>query len=186
MRQQIHVMPELVVSAGRVSLDANSTTYGSNLRPASFDNLPLDRNYKDVIAMLPLSNTSYFGDAVNIAGATGAENKYFVDGVEVTDPLIQSSATSLPYNFVREVEVKAGGYESDSRSSIGGVLNVVTYSGTNEFHGSAFGFYTSNRIAGRRNVGLSDPTQGGFSNYDAGMSLGGPIILDRLWFFCRI
>jgi hypothetical protein len=183
MSQRVHDLPELVVSAGRMSMDVNSTTYGSNLRPAEVADLPLSRNYKDVVAMLPLSNSSYFGDAVNIGGATGAENKYVVDGIDVTDPLIQSSATALPYNFVREVEVRAGGYESDSRSALGGVLNVITYAGTNELHGSVFGFYTSNRFAGEREVGLSDPTQGGFSNYDVGFSLGGPIVRDELWFF---
>ncbi len=183
LRQQLHNMPELVVLASRVSMEVNNTTYGSNLRPADVENIPLSRNYQDVIAMLPMSNTSYFGDAVNIGGATGAENKYIVEGVEVTDPLIQSSATALPYNFVREVEVRAGGYDADSRSALGGVLNVITYSGTNELHGSVFGFYTSNRFAGEREIGLSDPTQGGFSNYDVGMSLGGPIVRDELWFF---
>jgi hypothetical protein len=183
MRQQVHDMPELVVTADRVLIDATSTTYGSNLRPADLDNLPVARNVNDVIALLPLSNSSYFGDAVNIGGATGSENKYFVDGVEVTDPLFQASGTALPYNFIQELEVRGGGYESDSRSALGGVLNVVTYSGTNEFHGSAFGFFTSNRFAANRRVGLLDPTQGGFSNYDAGASLGGPIIQDELWFF---
>ncbi len=183
MRPALHDMPEVVVSADRVLIDATSTTYGSNLRPAAVDNLPLDRNYKEVVALLPLTNVSYFGDPVNIGGATGNEDKYFVDGVEVTDPLLQTSGTSLPYNFVQEVEVKAGGYESDSRSALGGVLNVITYSGTNELHGSAFGFFTSNRFASDRRVGLLDPTQGGFSNYDAGASLGGPIIKDQLWFF---
>ncbi len=183
LRQQVHDMPEVVISANQVSMEVNNNTYGSNLRPAELEDIPLSRDYKDVVTMLPMTNTSYFGDAANIGGATGAEVKYVVEGVEVTDPLIQSSGTALPYNFVREVEVKAGGYDADSRSALGGVLNVITYSGTNEFHGSVFGFFTSNRFAGERSVGLSDPTQGGFSNYDIGMSLGGPIIRDKLWFF---
>jgi hypothetical protein len=180
---QLHDMPELVVSASRINMEVNSTTYGSNLRPTDVEDIPLSRNYQDVVALLPLSNTSYFGDAVNIGGATGAENKYVIDGIEVTDPLIQSSATALPYNFVREVEVKAGGYDAGSRSALGGVLNVITYSGTNEVHGSVFGFFTSNRFASERKVGLSDPAQGGFSNYDVGVSVGGPIVRDALWFF---
>ncbi len=179
----VHDMPEIVVSADNVSIDATSTTYGSNLSPPEFDALPLDRNYRDIITLLPQSNTSYYGDGVNIGGATGMENKYIVDGVEVTDPLLESNGTILPYNFIREVEVKGGGYASDIRGTLGGIVNVVTYSGTNEFHGSAFGFYTSNRFSSHRLVGLSDPTQGGFSNYDVGFGLGGPIIRDQLWFF---
>ena len=176
-------MPELVISGQQPRIDPSTTTYGSNLRPSDFENLPVDRNYRNMIALLPQSNTSFFGDEVNIAGATGFENKYFVDGVEVTDPLFGTSGTNLPYNFIREIEVKAGGYEAESRSSLGGVLNVVTYSGTNELRGSVFGFYTSNRFATNRRVGRSDPTQGGFSNYDVGFGIGGPIIRDDLWFF---
>ena len=181
--QLVHDMPEIVVSIDRAEIDASSTTYGSNLRPADVDFLPLERNYKEMIAMLPLSNFSYYGDGMNIGGSTGYENKYVVDGVDVTDPLIQTSGTNLPYNFIREVEVKAGGYEADGRSALGGVLNVVTYSGTNELRGSVFGFYTSNRFGGDRRVGLSDPTQGGFSSFDFGFGLGGPIVRDQLWFF---
>ena len=183
LQQSVYDLPEVVVSSERAYIDANSSTYGSNLRPVELDALPMDRDYRDMVSMLPQSNLSYFGDGVNIGGATGAENKNVVDGVEVTDPLIQGSGTVLPYNFIREVEVKAGGYEADTRGTLGGVLNVVTYSGTNELHGSAFGFYTSNRFSADPQLGLSDPTQGGFSNYDVGFSLGGPILPDRLWFF---
>ncbi len=183
LRQRTLDMPELVISGQRPAIDPVSTDYGSNLRPVDFENLPVDRDYKSMISLLPQSNASSFGDAVNIGGATGFENKYFVDGVEVTDPLMGTSGTNLPYNFIREIEVKAGGYEADSRSALGGILNVITYSGTNEIHGSAFGFYTSNRFATNRLVGLSDPANGGFSNYDVGFGIGGPIIRDELWFF---
>ena len=178
-----HDMPEIVISSQQPRIDPSTTTYGSSLRPSDVENLPVDRDYKSMISLLPQSNTSFLGDGVNIAGATGFENKYFVDGVEVTEPLFGESGTNLPYNFIREIEVKAGGYDAESRSSLGGVLNVVTYSGTNELHGSAFGFYMSNRFAPNRSVGLSDPTQGGFSNYDVGFGIGGPIIRDELWFF---
>jgi hypothetical protein len=183
LSQRVLEMPELVISGQQPRVDPTSTAYGSNLRPSDFENLPVDRDYKSMVSLLPQTNASSFGDPVNIGGGTGFENKYFVDGVEVTDPLIGAGGTNLPYNFVREVEVKAGGYEADSRSALGGILNVVTYSGTNELHGSAFGFYTSNRFATNRLVGLSDPANGGFSNYDVGFGIGGPIIRDELWFF---
>jgi hypothetical protein len=183
LMQMVHPMSEVVVSADVRNANVNSTTYGSNLRPAEIDALPLQRNYKDMITMLPLSNVSYYDDGTNIGGATGYENKYFVDGVEVTDPLFQVSSTVLPYNFIREIEVKAGGYEADSRSALGGALNVITYSGTNEFHGSVFGFYTNNSFSKDPTLGLTDPTQMPFSNFDVGFGLGGPILRDQLWFY---
>jgi Carboxypeptidase regulatory-like domain len=183
LHQRVHEMPEAIVLANPLQVDATNTTYGSNLRPSELETLPLDRNYKEMITMLPLANTSFYGDGVSVGGSTGYENKYFVDGVEVTDPLFQTGGTSLPYNFVQEVEVRAGGYDADSRSALGAGLNVVTYSGTNDFKGSIFGFYTNNRLGLDRKIGLSDPTAGGFSLFDFGGSLGGPIIRDQLWFF---
>ncbi|HUI63923.1 MAG TPA: TonB-dependent receptor, partial [Bacteroidota bacterium] len=183
LRQRTLDMPELVISGRRPPIDPVATEYGSNLRPVEFEAIPVDRDYKNMVTLLPQSNASFYGDGVNVAGSTGFENKYFVDGVEVTDPLTGSGGTNLPYNFIREIQVRAGGYDADSRSALGGILNVVTYSGTNELHGSAFGFYTSNRFAASRAVGLWDPTQGGFSNYDVGFGIGGPIIRDQLWFF---
>jgi len=97
LQQSVYDLPEVVVSSERAYIDANSSTYGSNLRPVELDALPMDRDYRDMVSMLPQSNLSYFGDGVNIGGATGAENKNVVDGVEVTDPLIQGSGTVLPY-----------------------------------------------------------------------------------------
>ena len=176
-------LPEVVVSGEKFSIDPTSTTYGGNLNAREFENLPVDRNYQSMISLLPQANASYFGDGVNIGGATGFENKYFVDGVEVTDPLLGDEGTSLPYNFIKEIEVKTGGYEAEFRSSLGGLINVVTHSGTNELHGSVFGFYTNNHFSRKRLIGTLDPAQGDFSNYDVGVSLGGPIIRDELWFF---
>jgi len=183
LQQQAISLPEITVSGEKPIIDPVTTNYGGNLNSADFELLPVDRNYSDIATLLPQINTSYYGDEANIGGATGFENKYFVDGVEVTDPLIGRDATYLPYNFIKEVEVKAGGYDVDSRSSLGGLINVITYSGSNEFHGSIFGFYTSNQLAENKKLGALDVTQGDFSNYDVGISLGGPIILDKLWFF---
>ncbi len=183
LKQQAYNLPNIIISGEKQFIDPSSTTYGGNLRSNDFENLPVERNYQSMISLLPQSNLSYYGDGVNIGGATGFENKYFVDGVEVTDPLFAVFSTYLPYNFIKEVEVKAGGYEAEFQSALGGVINVVTNSGTNQFHGSAFGFYTNNSFIYHKQLGLLDPTQGDFSDYDIGLSLGGPIIQNELWFF---
>ena len=181
MSQRTYNLHEVVISDKKIIIDPVSTTYGGNINSSYIENLPVGRSYKDVVILLPQVNVSYFGDAANFAGSRGGENKYFVDGVEVTDPLFQGKATDLPYNFIREVEVKTGGYTVDSRSSTGGLINVITKSGSNQFHGSAFGFYTSNQLS--NNDKLSSLGQGDFSNYDMGFGLGGPIILDKLWLY---
>ena len=50
--------------------------------------------------------TSYLGDGINIAGSTGSENAFFVDGVNVTNPFTGATGMRLPQNFIREIEVK--------------------------------------------------------------------------------
>jgi hypothetical protein len=180
---RMHELAELVISVRSPLLDPGTTYSGSNIRKADIEGLPVDRNYRGIVSLLPQANTSYFGDEVNVAGATGWENKYFVDGIDVTDSFLGMSGTNLPYNFVSEIEVREGGYEAEYPSALGGIVNVITPSGGNEFHGSASGFFTSNRFTSSKRVGLLDPTQGGFSDYDAGLGIGGPLIRDQLWFY---
>ncbi len=182
LSQEAINLPEVTVSSQKEIIDPTSTNYGGNIQPKYFDQLPMDRDYKSIVTLLPQANSSFYGDGVNVGGSTGFENKYFVDGVEVTDPLFGTVGMNLPYNFIQEVELKAGGYEAEYRSSLGGLVNVVTYSGTNNFHGSVFGFYTGNSFTGTSELGLLDPTQGDFTIYDVGFSLRGPILDDKLWF----
>jgi len=176
---------EIVVSAQRLSIDPAGTTIGVDIDAATYDKLPVGRDYRSVVDFLPHANTSYYpGDPVNIGGATGLENAYFIDGVNVTD-VHQSGAVStftLPYNFVQSVEVKEGGYDARYGRAIGGTVNAVTYSGGNAFEGSVFTFFTDQALTGGPRIGLSDQPSSRFTNYDLGARFGGPILRDRLWF----
>ncbi|UCF79207.1 MAG: TonB-dependent receptor [Candidatus Eiseniibacteriota bacterium] len=176
-------IPEVVVKEQRPLIDPTSTAIGATLTSGQFQNLPLDRDYQSITTLIPHANESFFDDGVNFAGATGHENKYFIDGVETTDPHKGTTGTTLPYNFLQELEVKAGGYEAEYRSSLGGIVNVISRSGGNEFHGQAFGFFTNNQLEGTTRHSFKDPPTDDFLNYDIGLSLGGPIKRDKLWFF---
>lgn len=176
-------MPEVVIYYKKPLIDPVSTTIGGNLESNTFSVLPTERSYLSLITLLPHANTSYFGDGTNIAGSTGLENMYYIDGVNVTDGLGAVSATNLPYNFVKEIEVRVGGYEAEFGQAGGGIVNVITHSGGNEFHGQAFGFFTNNDFAGSPIRGVVEFDLQSYSSYDFGFSLGGPIMRDRLWFF---
>lgn len=176
-------IPEVIVKEQRPLIDPVSTAIGANLTSEQFQNLPLDRDYQSITTLLPHANESFFGDGVNFAGSTGQENKYFIDGVETSDPHMGIGGTTLPYNFLHELEVKAGGYEAEYRSSLGGIVNVISHSGGNEFHGQAFGFFMNNQLEGTTRHSFTDPPTGDFANYDVGLSLGGPVKRDKLWFF---
>lgn len=169
------------VVAPRVALDPTRATVGATLEASEYASLPADRDYKSLMAILPHANTSYHGDAVNVGGSTGSENLNFIDGVNVTSPLNASSATRLPYNFVRSVEVRSGGYEAQYGKALGAIVNAITYSGSNDLEWNAFVFGTHDAL---RWSPLAQPTLRETSAYsfDVGTRLSGPAVRDRLWY----
>jgi hypothetical protein len=176
-------LPEIVVNDKKSVIDPTSTTVGGNLSHKTFDALPTDRNFRSMISLIPQVNTSYLGDEANISGSTGPENIYFIDGSNATNIYQSASSTNLPYNFVKEVQVKSGGYEAEYGRALGGIVNVITQSGSNEFHGQFFSFFTNNVFGGERRPGLEVAKVPGFTSYDLGFSLGGPIVRDKLWYY---
>ena len=182
--QPIEMAP-IVVSKAPLRLDPVHTTAGGNLAARDYDQLPVDRDYKSLITVLPHANKSYRGDPVNVGGSTGLENQYYIDGVNVTDTRFADRATSLPYNFVRAVDVKSGGYEAQYGRALGAVVNAVTYSGTNEFESGVFGFVQPVALSMTPRV-APVVAEAGAVAYDFGGRLSGPLVQDRLWFSAAV
>ncbi len=176
-------LPPIEARARRPLIDPVSSAGGVNLTPELYEDLPVSRDYLGMIPLLPQANTSYLGDQRTMAGATGMENRYFVEGADVTDPMRGFYTIDLPYNFIREVEVKTGGYEAEYKSSLGGILNVVTSSGGNETRARVFGFFANDQIAGSPRTAGMQLNRSDVSRWDIGATLEGPIVRDRLWYF---
>jgi hypothetical protein len=171
----------LVIVAPEMTIDPVHTTVGATLDATDYDALPVERDYKSIINILPFVNTSYHGDPVNSGGSTGLENMYFIDGVNVTSVLNASTGTSLPYNFVRSIDVKVGGYQAEFGRGLGAVVNAVTYSGTNDHEANVFAFLSHSALAGSP-MAEPDLRVDGFVSYDVGLRLSGPVLRDRLWY----
>lgn len=176
-------MEPLLVEADRVAIDPTSVTLGTTLDGDVFEELPTERDYLSIVTLLPQANRSFYGDELSISGATGFDNAYYVDGVNVTDPFDAGGATDLPRDFVDHVELKTGGIEAEHGRALGGIVNVVTRSGGNEFEASAFSFFTNSSLSSAPERALLELERGSFTRYDAGLSLGGPVVRDRLWYF---
>ena len=175
--------PEVIVYAKKPLLDPTTSSIGENLGADIFESLPMKRDFRSVISMLPHANASYLGDETNVAGATGVENMYFIDGNNTTDPFRGLTSTNLPYNFIKEIEIKEGGYQAEFGKAMGGIINVVTYSGSNTFHANVFAYLTGSDFAGDPKPVVSSMNVESFSTYDVGLSLSGPIIRNKLWYF---
>jgi len=179
-----------VTDASGAAVDTTQTTTGTNVSSEQFSNFPTQRTVQSLYSIAPTVARSGLRDASgrdrdpSVAGGSGPENNYILDGVNTTDPAFGGSGANLPFEFVQEVEIKTGAYGAEYGRSTGGIFNVITKSGGNEFHGDAFGFLsTKGLVRDTRQFPFTGSAPNGFSELDAGIDVGGPISKDKLWFF---
>jgi outer membrane receptor for ferrienterochelin and colicin len=179
---------EVVVSGEAPAIDSTSTTLGANISQRAIQNLPTGRDYGSVVLTVPgvvQDNAEPEGESLSVYGSSSAENAYLIDGVNTTNVEYGLEGKDLNFEFIQEIDVKTGGYEAEYGRSTGGIINVITKSGGNEFHGDLFGYYDDDSLqADNKHVGETlEGTPLGFTRDDWGADLGGYIVKDRLWFF---
>ena len=179
-----------VTVTGAAVVDTAANTSGSNVSTEQFSNFPTQRTVQGLYTIAPTVTRSGLRDATgrdrdpSVAGSSGPENNYILDGVNTTDPAFGGSGANLPFEFVQEVEIKTGAYGAEYGKSTGGIFNVITKSGTNEFHGDIFGYGTTKGLVREtKNFAFTGSSSNGFSEVDLGGDIGGPIVKDKLWFF---
>src|ERR1700690_3141997 len=198
IRMEISVTQEIVVSGEAPVVDTNDAANGLNIRQDVVQKLPLGRNYAQAVEINPgvgmdSGDTQGRAMAFSIYGATSIENQYLVDGVNTTNVIRGFQGKAISSEFVEEVQIKAGGYEAEYGRALGGIINVVTKSGGNDFHGDAFGYFNAKSLtAARKGTAETDENYTGppvgvdtsqANVQDLGVDLGGSAIKDRPWFF---
>ncbi|HEV2836325.1 MAG TPA: TonB-dependent receptor, partial [Pyrinomonadaceae bacterium] len=179
-----------VTDTAGAAVDTSSNTTGTNVSREQFENFPTQRTVQSLYTISPSVARSGLRDASgrdrdpSVAGSSGPENNYILDGVTTTDPAFGGSGANLPFEFVQEVEIKTGAYGAEYGKSTGGIFNVITKSGGNRFTGDIFGYFGSkSMVRSTENFPFTGLAPDGFSEIDAGIDIGGPIIKDKLWFF---
>jgi TonB dependent receptor/Carboxypeptidase regulatory-like domain len=165
-------------------IDQGSTKTGVTIGDDYTRNIPVGRTFGEVIGASAGAAGDTYG--TGFSGATSVENTYVVEGINTTDSAFGLLSSNLPNEFVSETEVITGGYAAEYGRATGGLINVATKQGSNEFHGSVFGNYApSALVAGAKIVDSANAidyqTNPGTA-YDIGAEVGGPIIKDKLWF----
>jgi hypothetical protein len=133
-----------------------------------------------------------FGE-FSMNGARGRSNNYLLDGTDMNDgfrndPAINEAgvfgtpATILPLDAVAEVHVISN-FQPEYGRNAGGVVNIVTKSGTNQIHGSAGEYFRNDALDARNYFNIAGQPKAPFHNNQYGASIGGPIIKDKTFFF---
>jgi outer membrane receptor protein involved in Fe transport len=179
-------------------VDTSSTTTGAVLDSEMLQRIPVGRRFSDTLYIAPgVSSGGQVGQAnPSMSGGSGLENQYVVDGVNITNAgygalgsysiVFGSLGNGVPFDFIKETQVKTGGYEAEFGQSTGGVVNVITKSGTNTLRGSGFGYF---RPEGLETSYNQVTTVNGTVNVthtrsnDAGAEVGGPVVPSKVFFF---
>jgi outer membrane receptor protein involved in Fe transport len=182
-------------------VNVNTTTTGATITSDLLERVPVGRDIGSTLYLAPgVSSSSTAGHAnPSIAGGSGLDNQYVIDGVNVTNQgygalgsysiIFGSLGNATPFDFMQEIQVKTGGYEAEYGQATGGVVNVITKSGSNNVRGSGFGYWRPDQLESPWTQFQS--TNGSVQTvasrqYDAGLEAGAPIVRDRLFFFGAI
>jgi Carboxypeptidase regulatory-like domain/TonB-dependent Receptor Plug Domain len=181
-------------------VDLSRTSTGENLNDQLFQNIPVARAVSGLFYLSPGASDGLGGgrDNPSISGGSALDNLYVADGVNITNSafggigtfsrVYGALGTGINTSFIKEVQVKTGGFEPQYGQSTGGVINIITQSGGNDLHGALYGYARPNAFeATRRQRDASSFNQIGrllaSESYDAGIDVGGPIKRDKLFFF---
>ncbi|HET9314064.1 MAG TPA: TonB-dependent receptor, partial [Vicinamibacteria bacterium] len=179
-------------------VDTTSTTAGGVLSSDQVKSLPIGRQMTDTLYMVPGVQMSGMNGTSNpsMSGGSGLENNYVVDGVNITNSgygavgsysiIFGSLGSGVTTDFIQETQVKTAGFEAEYGQATGGVVNVVTKGGSNDLHGSLYGYFAEDALESDwrqlQTVNGSVNTVGR-TNRDFGATVGGPVVKDRLFFF---
>ena len=176
------------------AIETARTQLAETVMTGEIDSLPLNgRNYLDLAALTPgVSRTNPVanqrfpetsavpGTGLSITGQRFINNGFVVDGLSSNDDAADLAGTFYSQEVIREFEVITSGGIAEFGRASGGVVNIVTQSGTNNYRGRVYGFLRNQRLDARNTL---SPTKDPFTQAQYGASFGGPLRRDRTFFF---
>jgi hypothetical protein len=177
-----------VTGADVALVETTSTTVSTTIDQERIENLPINERsatgFALTISTVGRDNGRPIGPAptsgLNIGGQRGRSTLVQVDGADFTDNSINAARTTVSQEAVQEYQVTTNSYNAEFGRATGGIVNVVTKRGTNEFTGNVFGFLRDKNIQARNPFA---PFKSDFRRTQFGGTLGGPIVRDRAFFF---
>jgi hypothetical protein len=180
----------LVMAEGGVSVQTDDAQLGQTVNQLQVAELPsVTRNPYDFVALSAGANPSRDSRGVGFAvnGQRSSSGNYILDGGENNDTFIAGPAQMVPLDAVQEYRLQTSNYTAEYGRGAGFIANVVTKSGTEQFHGSLYDFirnsvFAANTFNNNAN-GLARPL---FNRHQFGGTLGGPLLKRQLFFFASL
>ena len=190
------VTESVQVTAESPLIDVKGNAAAVSIQADIIDRIPKGRDFTSVINSAPGTDANAVrGGGTMVDGSSASENRFIVDGLDTTSLRTGTSSSSVPVDFLQEVQVKSSGYNAEYRAATGGVISAITKSGSNSLHGTAGTYYTDNKFLGAIRQGIRlNPANNLIAEYtktprdkqhtyDPIFDVGGPVLKDRAWFY---
>lgn len=188
------------VTGTRRTIDVSSVNSGATFNARQLAALPIARTLDAIIQLAPNTTRadSRFAGGASFGGGAASENSYYINGFPVTNPLTGLGAAQLPFGAIAEAQILTGGFGAEFGRSIGGVVNIITKSGTNNWEAGGIVAYEPKKWRASpkdfyyANTGANPLTDGTLNEARRdntreqkiyGAYVGGPIIKDKLFMF---
>jgi outer membrane receptor protein involved in Fe transport len=189
-----------------LAVDPTDTKVQESITAREIDSLPKGTNVTSLLRTTAAARPEPLSGQFSINGGSGSENSFIVDGQSLENfrTGVLNANNDIPFQSVQEVQVKSSGFEAEFGGATGGVVNIVTKSGTNEFRGElGMNFSTPEFNAAQRDIltnvatnNFTTPQTAQFlttvrngrdrgTNFFPTAQIGGPIVRDRAWFLAE-
>ena len=186
----------VTVSAEAPLVDTTSKEVGGHVSAEEFVNTPsLNRSFSGFLGMVPgivstVSTSTFGGDTISVGGQGSRNINYTMDGSDNNDGLTgggTSSQARVPIEAVQEFKVLTSQFDAEYGGTSGAIVNAVSKSGTNVFHGSGFAFYQDQNLSTQNYFGKkSNLEKAPTTMQQYGGTIGGPIVRDKAHFFFSV
>jgi len=189
----------VTVSAETAPIETTKTEVSDTVGQRQIENLPINgRNYINftlINSQTTRDMAPTIGPAPNsglsIGGARARGNMVSVDGADAVDNSINGIRSTISQEGVQEFQLILSNYNAEYGRATGGVVNIVTKSGSNEFHGDAFGYFRNKAFQARNAfsgqvdplTGALDPVKQAYTRTQSGLTFGGPLKKDKTFYF---
>jgi hypothetical protein len=181
----------ITVTAEKLVVDTSKSTVDTTVEWGVMDNLSTSRHYNTIWYMTPgvpmAGNTGQGQNNPSVHGAGGDDNAVLIDGVDTTDPRLGTWGTQINWDTIQEAQIQTAGYLAEFGRATGGVMNLVTKSGGNQFAFTLRGVMRDSEwgkdpgFDEERGIDKAGSVQE--TEFRPNFTLGGPILTDKLWFF---